>query len=250
MSAVIDTHFMFQEKILTIPDNVLPLDIETIYNWFERYNIAKVNNVTFHLHEEPEYYVEDNNGHYGYAVIYIDEWYDNTCACNFYEHIYNLNGKMVFDDPYYWEIEFYDYTKHNDRSYNNTYYNTYNYSNDVPNSPTSSEKDMCTTEYLESEEEEESENYYDDDEKDLDYVYTSTDEDEDYEYEYDVKMCNYLYKKFDKSKGKKQKTKNPEEEVVDDVVVVNNKNYMKRDKRKDFKNIWVRRLRQKHETEY
>ena len=180
------------------------LDVENIRNWFEKYDIATVNNVTFHLHEEPEYYVEDKNDYYGYAIIEIDEWLNNTCACNFYENIYNLNGKMVFDDPYYWEIEFYDYTKHKNHSYYDT--NTYDYSNDnydVPNSPTSSEKDMCTTEYLESEEEEESEDYYDDDdEKDVDYVYTSTDEEEDYEYEYN------LYKKFDKSKGRGEEAKN------------------------------------------
>ena len=241
MENTMNTHIMFQEKKLIIPDFVSPLDIEKIKDWFEKYEIAKVNSVTFHLHEEPEYYVEDKNDYYGYAIIEIDEWLNNTCACNFYENIYNLNGKMVFDDPYYWEIEFYDYSKHK----NHEYYNTYDYSN-VPNSPTPSEKDMCTTEYLESEEEEEEEEEeYDDDKNDPDYVYKSTDEEEDYEYEYEYNM----YKKLEKS-GKETKTKHPEEEVLDDVVVVNNKNYMKRDKRKSFKNVWVRRLRQKHEVEY
>ena len=271
---------MFQEKTLIIPDNVLPTDVETIRYWFEYYDIAKVDKVTFYLHEEPEYYVEDKNDYYGYAIVEIKEWLYNNCAFNFYENIYNLNGKMVFDDPYYWDVEFADTSKYNNRQYSDT--NTYDYSNNesyvpksptpsersdnesyvpndysnnesyVPKSPTPSERASCTTEYLESEEEEE-EDYEEEDDvnKDSDYVYESDDNELDYEYEYCSYNDNY-FDKLDKSRGKKQKTKNKvhEETEVDDVAVVINKNYMKKNKRKDFKNAWVRRLRQKHEIEY
>ena len=85
--------------------------------------------------------IEDKNDYYGYAIVEIKEWLYNNCAFNFYENIYNLNGKMVFDDPYYWDVEFADTSKYNNRQYSDT--NTYDYSNNesyVPKSPTPSER--------------------------------------------------------------------------------------------------------------
>ena len=50
---------MFSQTKLIIPDFVSPLDVNKIYEWFEKYNIAKVENVDFYEHEEEEYYAED-----------------------------------------------------------------------------------------------------------------------------------------------------------------------------------------------
>lgn len=247
---------MFSETKLIIPDFVSPLDVNKIYEWFEKYNIAKVENVDFHEHEEEEYYVEDGPSYYGYAIINIKEWYDNTCSRNFYENICNMKCKMVFDDPYYWELEFYDYTLYNNLhsnscecSHDNEVY--YNQAQNLNES-----NDSCHLLECENKEEEISEEYdseeYDsgeevDDENDVDYVYEETDNEEDNYYEYNIynKIDNKM-KTLKKNKPKQNTENDNVTSTFEGSLVSNNKNYMKRNKRKDFKNIWVRRLRQKN----
>jgi len=202
---------MFQEKTLIIPDYVLVGDIDIIHNWFEKYDIASVEKVTFHLHEEAEYYDESYKDSYGYAVIEINHWYTNSGACTFYDNICHKECKMVFDDPCYWDVEFYDYNQ----------YNTYNHNDDI-----ASPRECLENEYDIAIKED---------------VYESTDDEPDYTYE-----CK-IYRNIDKksSLGKKQRTRYTEEEV-DRVLVVINKNYKKRARQKEFKNVWARRLARKY----
>jgi len=97
----------YDSMVLTIPDAVLPTDIPRIINWFLYYNIADVSDVTVYKHPEPEYYAEDSS-RYGYAVIKIAEWYNNNGSRNFYDNIVSGRAKMVYNDPYFWEVEFYE----------------------------------------------------------------------------------------------------------------------------------------------
>ena len=203
-------HKTFQEKTLIIPDYVLVGDIGIIHNWFEKYDIATVEKVTFHLHEEPEYYKDI----YGYAVIEINHWHTNSGACSFYDNILHKECKMVFDDPCYWDVEFYDYTQ----------YNRYNHNDNIasPRECLESEYDIGIKE-------------------DVDYLYESTDDEPGYTYE-----CK-IYRNIDNksSLGKKQRTRYTEEEI-DNVLVVINKNYNKRARQKEFKNVWARCLARKY----
>ena len=98
---------IYKKTMLTIPDLVLHEDIPTIINWFHYYGIADVKNVHFCQHPEPEYYVE-NKPFYGYAVIEISEWYKNNGSKNFYESLIAGTAKMVYNDPEYWDVEFYE----------------------------------------------------------------------------------------------------------------------------------------------
>jgi hypothetical protein len=101
------TGMMYKNMILTIPDSVLPTDIPVIIDWFLYYNIANVSYVSIRKHPEPEYYAEDRTL-YGYAVIEIKEWYNNNGSRNFYNNIVSGTAKMVYDDPQYWEVVFYE----------------------------------------------------------------------------------------------------------------------------------------------
>ena len=98
---------MYKNMVLTIPDLVLPVDIPQIINWFLYYNIADVKDVSINRHPEPEYYVEDRAS-YGYAVIEIAEWYNNNSCRKFYDNILSGTAKMVYNDPHFWEVEFYE----------------------------------------------------------------------------------------------------------------------------------------------
>tara|TARA_B110000211_G_C14046789_1_gene539360 strand:- start:668 stop:1393 length:726 start_codon:yes stop_codon:yes gene_type:complete len=98
---------MYKNMVLTIPDLVLPTDIPRIIDWFLYYNIADISDVSILRHPEPEYYADDRTL-YGYAVIEIKEWYNNKGSRNFYKNIVSGTAKMVYDDPQYWEVEFYE----------------------------------------------------------------------------------------------------------------------------------------------
>jgi hypothetical protein len=97
---------MYKNMVLTIPNSVLPTDIPVIIDWFLYYNIADVSDVSIRKHPEPEYYEKDRTL-YLYAVIEIKEWYNNNGSRNFYNNIVSGTAKMVYDDPQYWEVEFY-----------------------------------------------------------------------------------------------------------------------------------------------
>jgi hypothetical protein len=231
----------FSEKTLTIPGYVLPQDVNYIQMWFKNFDIATVKSVEYHDHEEPEYNAEDKP-YFGYVIIEIDEWYDNACSRNFYEKIKNLDCKIVYDDPDYWEVEFYDYDKY----YKNSHPQSESLQISLPEDDSTTNKDedenidneqsSCSSVESDYEEEE------DDIEKDPDYVYQDTDDELDINYEYNYQLT--YYQNFDKKKSKTKKQKCNHN--TDNDEVYKNKNYMKRNKRKDFNNVWARRLRQKH----
>ena len=102
-----NTEKMFKNTILKISDYFTYSDIPKVYHYFDYYNIAKVKNVTYYDHVESEYNIEDKQ-FYGYAIIEIEEWYNNNSAKFFYNAISENKGKMVYDDPYYWDVEFHD----------------------------------------------------------------------------------------------------------------------------------------------
>ena len=93
-----------KQKILYIPDLVNNNHISIIIDYFEKFDIAEVDNVYVYPHTEPEYFCEDHSC-YGYGLIFIKQWYNTTVAYNFYQKLMNGNAKMVYDDPYYWDIE-------------------------------------------------------------------------------------------------------------------------------------------------
>lgn len=241
---------MFSNKMLYIPDYVTSEDIDIIVNYFEDFEIAKVKDVKVYEHPEPEYHAGDTDKYtYGYAIIEIDYYYDNTCARNFYSKIENRNCYIIYDDPFYWELEFSPYhtTSIEETSLFNNHDTT---SNEIidNNSSTYDSENESSSEYYSGDEQ--------DDAKDLDYKYEDEDLDsEEYNYEF---SC---YKKFDNATKKKLNAK--KRKFNDDLIKVResldaikekqdklqslliNKNYMKKNKRKDYKNVWTRRLRQK-----
>lgn len=241
---------MFSNKMLYIPDYVTPRDINTIIDYFENYEIAKVKDVKVYKHPEPEYHAGDTDNYmYGYAFIEIDHYYDNICARNFYSKIENKNCYMIYDDPFYWELEFSPYhtTSNEETSFINNDDTT---SNEIVenNSSTYDSENETSSEYYSGDEQ--------DDAKDVDYKYEEDDlNSEEHNYEF---SC---YKKFDNATKKKLNTK--KRKFNDDLIKVResldaikekqeklqslliNKNYMKKNKRKDYKNVWTRRLRQK-----
>ena len=107
-----NTDEMYQNKFLIIPDYVSPIHLDKIYNYFDYYKIADVKEVTYHNHPEPQYIYLDEP-YYGYAIIEINHWYKNNGSLSFYESIMNNNCKMVYDDPLYWELKFYNNSTNN-----------------------------------------------------------------------------------------------------------------------------------------
>ena len=97
---------MYSCKLLCIPDYVVPNNINTIYHYFDYFNIAKIKNINFYDHPEEEYYVEDV-AFYGYIIIEIEKWYENNGSYSFYESLLNNTCKIVYNDPDYWEVELY-----------------------------------------------------------------------------------------------------------------------------------------------
>ena len=257
---------MYNRMVLTIPDFVLPEDIPTIINWFHYYGIADVKNVDFRQHPEPEYYVEDRP-FYGYAVIKIYEWYKNNGSLSFYENLIAGGAKMVYEDPKYWDVEFYeprtqeeentitqnlqekfDEVADDDPDDDGEYYSEEEYWE----AEAQEAKERMESELHEDEDddddEDDDENEDKDDPNDEDYEFEETDEDEDLKYEY-VAPKNHKMVTRSKTKQKEDKSNvnslNTENITLKELIVKKNKNYGKRDKRKSFKNEWSRRLRQK-----
>ena len=83
---------------LIIEDYVTPLDVPKILDWFNNNSIAEIKDITYHKHEEPEYYVEDKQI-YGYVLIEIDKWYDNAYSNYIYNHLVS-NGYYHFHNYY------------------------------------------------------------------------------------------------------------------------------------------------------
>lgn len=225
-----NTEKMFKNTILKISDYFTYSDIPKVYHYFDYYNIAKVKNVTYYDHVESEYNIEDKQ-FYGYAIIEIEEWYNNNSAKFFYNAISENKGKIVYDDPYYWDVEFYfneekslsqekdDKELQNDLEEYETKYNVV----------VKDENFVFDDEVKEEEQNEEDQ------------------EDEDKKIQYE------FYKKYDnRSKNnKKQKYSSiienlkAENNDLRQILIKKQKNYRKNNKSKDKKSSWYRRLRPK-----
>ena len=219
---------MFSKTTLYIPDYVVVQDIPTIINYFEYYNIAKVKKVEVFKHHEPEYYVEDVSN-YGFALIEIDYYYINQGAINFYNAIENKKGKIVYDDPKFWEVQFSPFNK------------------------TSDLQNYVTTDYTSDEE-----CYYSNEELE-EHTNTDTDTDVSTRALDNFNYANYEqnYASFKKKQSSKKQKLNDQlyeiKKCIDNIsskndkmlklLLINNKLKTKNQKNKDYKNTWTRRLR-------
>ena len=236
-----NNNMLYSIKTLTIPDFVLPMDVPKIINWFDYYNIANVKNVDIREHPEPEYYVE-NRPFYGYAVIEIGEWYKNNGSLSFYENLISGTAKMVYDDPRYWDVEFYE--PRTQEEVNNIVMNLNDLSNNEDGKEYNKEEFSLENEWKDAVELAEG-------------ILNDNKEDEaDNEY-YSEEVLEYMPRKRHKvntrsmTKQTEDKSKinilNTENLTLKDLIVKKNKNFKKREKRKPYKNEWTRRLRRKLE---
>ena len=81
---------------LIIENHVLESDLDTIRDFFENYQLAKIDTI--------EYNNDDLN-----AIVTLDGWYDTSSARNMYDRIVDHGeAKIVYDDPLYFTVKFYD----------------------------------------------------------------------------------------------------------------------------------------------
>lgn len=285
MSSVPDTNDqVFEKKMLLIPDYVIPSDMPKIYHYFDYYNIASIKNVEIKSNAEgntnPSSKFKFSND-FGHAIIEVEEWYNNNSAYWFYQAIEENKCKMVYDDPSYWDVEFYvklenvpedDYEYKNEvsnQSYENNQLSLNNEDEFDEDNYEVEDEDGEVFDYSYTEHEESSEFNSDsyseyesgselDDPKDEDYNFEETDDDEDVLYEY-YKMDHNKHHYFTRYKCKKENKKRKfsaqaqkeieqlkeENDNLKALLIKNNKNYLKNNKSKSFKNEWSRRLRQK-----
>ena len=86
--------------VLYVGNNVGVDHLDTICNFFEKYNLAKVDKI---IHVNDKY---DNH-----AILYLQYWENNTTAMNMYERLVNHGvSNIVYDDPYYFTVKLYDET--------------------------------------------------------------------------------------------------------------------------------------------
>tara|TARA_B100000927_G_scaffold262478_3_gene233409 strand:- start:4768 stop:5643 length:876 start_codon:yes stop_codon:yes gene_type:complete len=280
-----NTEEMYSKMVLTIPDLVIPQDIPNIINWFDYNGIADVEDVDVREHPEQEYYVEDTP-FYGYAVININKWYKNNNSLCFYKDLIAGYAKIVYDDPYYWEVDFYEprtqeevnkvvekqeETFHEATGENQEYYSEEEYwkseveeaKERMKSDEAKEETEEATVQMKSDEQKEETEeatmqmksdeqkeeteeDYYEDDAKDEDYEFEESDEEQDFIYEYLTKKSDKMKTRSKCKENKSRKNNlNTENITLRELIVNKNKNYVKRDKKKPFKNVWSRRLRQK-----
>ena len=260
------------EKLLFIDDFVTKKDVPIVIDYFIKFGIATVENVEFTLHPESEYnaaYTDDYPNIYGSLIIYIKDWFTTQTAINFYERLTLNTCKIVYDDPEYFNVYLYskyfnlelldnetsqyneENTTFNDVSLNTTTSQEYNSENVEVKQEEEQKQEQKQEEQqedifvFESEEEEEEEK---DDNKDLNYIYSSDNDERDDYYEY------YEKDKKPKKSNKRKRTINPDvnldnvsTDVLKSVLIKRNKNYLKNNKAKPYKNVWSRRLRQKQE---
>ena len=265
---------MTSNKTLIIPNYVTEQDIPKIWHYLDYYNIAKVDDIKY-------YYDHDDDG---FAIIYIDEWYNNTGANNFYYSIVANKCRMVYDDPYYWNVEFYKYPHEHEHEHEHEHVanhehvaeheakhehvaehvaeheHQHEHEDDDDDVDEDEDEDTVDKYNLANQDLNESDNesYYDyesesetDDVKDLDYEFKETDEELDQYYEYydsyHMRVKNKV-KTVKKQKTNKKSESNDKNVVnLSDQLVKKNKNYLKNNKTKSFKNEWSRRLRRKVE---
>lgn len=260
----VTSHNMYNNKVLYIPNFILVQDIPKVYHYFDYYNIAKLENVEVFDHPESEYI--------GYAIIIVDEWYNTSISASFYQSLLENRCKMVYDDPYYWDLEFYegDYIRNvdnvdNDNEENEKITIKIEESN-IPSPPPISLNEELTNyenvyENNEENQQEKDEDSYSqdsfesdeekDDINDVSYEFSDSENEEDQAFEYYIK---YEKKKLNKSKKNNSKKRKFNEEVealkkenieLKELLIKRNKNYLKNNKSKPEKNVWSRRLRVK-----
>lgn len=251
------THNMHSTKVLYIPDFILPQDIPKVYHYFDCYNIAKLKSVEVFDHPEPEYNCEDR-AYYGYAIIVVDKWYNTNISKSFYQSIVENRCKMVYDDPYYWDLEFYEgYDIDNYENGENEKITIKIEESNIPTPPPISLNEELTNyeNNLEKDEDSYSQDSFESDEEnddinDVTYEFSDSENEEDQAFEYYIK---YEKKKLNKSKKNSKKRKfNEEVEALKkenielkELLIKRNKNYLKNNKKKPEKNVWSRRLRVK-----
>ena len=235
----VTSHNMYNNKVLYIPNFILVQDIPKVYHYFDYYNIAKLENVEVFDHPESEYI--------GYAIIIVDEWYNTSISKSFYQSLLENRCKMVYDDPYFWDLKFYegDYIRNvdnvdNDNEENEKITIKIEESN-IPTPPPISLNEELTNnenqeenkeenqkenqeenqkENQEEKQEEKDEDSYsqdsfesdeeEDDINDVTYEFSDSENEEDQAFEYYIK---YEKKKLNKSKKNNSKKRKFNEEV-------------------------------------
>lgn len=246
---------LYKNHMLTIPDLMRKEDIPIIINWFLYYSIADVENVEICMHPEQEYYVEDRV-FYGYAVIKIRKWYKNNASQKFYNNLISGSARMTYDVHDYWDVMFYE---------DSSKCNLYQVNNIVDNSDEKidnvnvNEKNYNIIENMthdvteKTDLDKDNNNIYDVDlSKNKDNEFDERNVEEDFNCEYvklKLKLKHSQIKTRSQTKCKEDKSKtmklNTENITLEDIIAKKNKNYVKRDKRKLYKNEWRRRLRVK-----
>ena len=261
------THKLYSNKVLYIPDFILPQDIPKVYHYFEYFNIAKLKDVKVLDHPEPEYNCEDR-AYYGYAIIEVDIWYVNNASNAFYKSIMENSCKIVYNDPFYWDLEFYEGEDvdnyENNEENKKVVIKIEEYS--IPSPPPISLNmddaeheehndykehaehndydDTCSQDSFESLEE-------NDDPEDVDYEFTDSENEDDLSFEYYIKFDKKREIKYNKNASRKRKFNveiealKKENNELKELLIKRNKNYLKNNKRKPEKNVWSRRLRAK-----
>tara|TARA_Y100000766_G_C18893143_1_gene599555 strand:+ start:114 stop:974 length:861 start_codon:yes stop_codon:yes gene_type:complete len=89
-----------RHNILIINDDICPMDSKDIYHFFDTNSIAELYDIEFYKHPECEYNVDEDKYYpTGYAIIYIDYWYDTNNSSSFYNSLinyYNIKKDKVF----------------------------------------------------------------------------------------------------------------------------------------------------------
>ena len=247
---------MFTNKHLVIPDYTIANDVSLVYKYFNDFNIAKLKNVTYYDYPPEEN--DEDEPFYGYIMIEVEQWVDNVTSRNLYNTICNNNCKMVYDDPKYWDVEFYDNSEIDyDEVEKECIFNSVKKECDNEEKKDEDEEEVSDKVDEEEVSDEDSDNFYDEEDDDLkndpDYVYEEEDEIKDKFYEYFNLMYKMVKDKKAKTNAKTNKRKYNEEikkltyenNELKMLLIKKNKNYLKNDKSKVFKNEWSRRLRHK-----
>lgn len=97
---------------LIIENNVSENDLDTICDFFEKYELGKVNDID---------YDESNKT----ALVHLDYWCDSACATNIYHRILEHGEtRIVYNDPEYFTVKFYTETVSNHANEHDTLENT------------------------------------------------------------------------------------------------------------------------------
>tara|TARA_B100000035_G_C20963696_1_gene537739 strand:- start:643 stop:1200 length:558 start_codon:yes stop_codon:yes gene_type:complete len=182
---------------------------------------------------------------------------------------------MVYDDPLYWDLEFYNNSQvdenysNNDLNLNlntneslnleNNKYTNKECNNESCNNAVNEKIEdtkilnKSSISNMSSSSEFDSDLYseYDsgnelDDPKDEDYeYYEESNNEDDYYYEYILPIVKKIDDHIKTRSKTKRKINLNEDNTQNEFLIKKNKNYLKNNKRKEFKNVWSRRLRQK-----